>query len=1132
MSIYLPTDEAKISNAFLAVVGAYPGYTYMNAAKSYGLVPTVQALIDYSGLTTASALASRVASNLGLTGTALTDGTAYLTTVTFAGASSGWASNLAATLNLFATLTNNSVYGAAASAHVARINNAVSYSAVTSNTSTSVATLQAAAGAAGTTSNVGSTFVLTEAVDAVSGGAQDDTISGIIGTSGTFKLGDSINGGAGTDTLNLIDSSGTAVGLVSLAAVETVNVRILVASGTDVTEINASDWNGVTSLTNASSLAASELQFSGLATTTQVVIHGNTDISANFSNLSTADISLGAVNAGSFAGVTTYGVTAVTADATAHFSLDGASAGTIGGVAISLSGNNLLAIDVGNTADSFTITGAGSAVLFTTAQLATADASAFTGNLDLTLNGNSEVVVKGGSGNDTLRLGTTLSNSDSFDGGQGTDSIRATVAGFNRSLNTSNVESATITFTGGGELNVTGSTITSYSVSAGAAGVSAAFNGLANSATIALTNDDLGGVSLDFASGASNATINVGSAASSTADVVLASLAVTDVASVTINSVAGLSAGATATITTATFDTDVKAIVFQTLGGTGSLQVGNGGNASIGGATAITFNANGNANINYDSVIAGGSTLTTVNVNTLGGVSSTAASATLVGIGGTGITTINLVASGAGDIEIGAVALGNGASAVAATATINVTQAVEQDTTIGAIDTTGGMALTINAPSIGSSGSLVMADIEIAEGSATAMAMGVTFNAITISTGASFELDGIDLEGSATGAQVVIGTITMNSGASLDFGSASGISANAVGNVDISSITLVMGASATANFGTIKTTAGAVGNITVNLGDGATATFGAVSASSIGSHSLVLASGASASFGNMQAYSGNNANQGAKAGIEIAGVDGADVSFGTIQASAVGSISVSGALNVSIGAITTTTLGEVNATGLGVSGVFTIDMSGVTNAVEVKLGAAQNTIISGIGNDVITLTGGRTSVAGNDVIQYSTATQGTDNIINFIAGNAASGGDRIEFASADLAARIIVGSALATDASTLVATVATTASGAITIGSGDSIVLINATAFGSTAAFHSAIATGGTLEINMAGASATAGNLVVVWTDGNDSYVSLVAVHATAGTNALVSGVAGIQTLAQLSGVTPAALVAANFDIV
>jgi hypothetical protein len=997
-------------------------------------------------------------------------------------------------------------------------------------------------GGSSSTGTTGQTFNLTGSVDSIpglngssgsAGVSNNDTIQAVIGGgSSTFSLGDSINAGSGTDVLNIIAISGTSTLLTSLDAVETVNVRLL--DDNDVGIFDAQDWSGVSQLTNASSLAESTLRVTGLADSTTVVLHGNTDINVGFDNTATgATANAVLVSAGSAGTATTIG--SAGAGTTAHFDFDFADTGFVTHVNLEVRGSvNIARLEAGSNVTSVVVTGTGNASLVTDDTITSFNASAAAGSLDITFSGASDVAVVGGAGNDTFNLGTTLSNGDSVGGGAGTDVVNATVAGFNRSLNASGVESATITFTGGGELNVTGSTITSYSVSAGAAGVSAAFNGLANSATVALTNDDLGGVTLDFASGATVATINIGSAVSATADVELATLAITDVASVTINAVAGLSA-ATADITTATFDTDVKAIVWQTLGSTGlAFEIGDGGNASIGGATAITFNANF-GNIDFDSTIAGGSTLTTVNVNTLGGVSSTAGSATLVGIGGTAITTINLVASGAGDIEIGGVTLGNGASAVAATATINVSQTTEQDTTIGAISTTGGMALTINAPSIGSSGSLAMADITIAQGSSTAMAMGVTFNAITIGTGASFELDGIDLEGSATGAQVTIGTITMNSGASLDFGSASGISADGVGNVDVSSITLVMGASATANFGAIKTTAGAVGNITVTLGDGATATFGAVSASSIGSHSLVLASGASASFGNMQAYSGaGNANQGAKGAISIGGVDGSDVSFGTIQASAVGSVSVSGALDVTIGLITTTTLGEVNATGLGVSGSFTINMGAVTNAVEVKLGAGANTITSGIGNDVITLLGGRTSVAGNDVIRYTTATQGIDYITGFIAGNAASGGDRIEFGSGGgLASRIIVGSGLATDASTLVATVATTASGAITVGSGDSIVLINATAFGSTAAFHSAIATGGSLEINMAGGgSAAAGNLVVVWTDGSDSYVSLVAVEATAGANALVSGVAGIVTLSQLAGVTPAALVAANFDIV
>jgi len=129
---------------------------------------------------------------------------------------------------------------------------------------------------------------------------------------------------------------------------------------------------------------------------------------------------------------------------------------------------------------------------------------------------------------------------------------------------------------------------------------------------------------------------------------------------------------------------------------------------------------------------------------------------------------------------------------------------------IGDISTTGGMTLTINAPTINSSGSIVLNDLAISQGSSSGLPMGVTFNDMSIGVAASFEIDGIDFEGSGTGGQVVIGTITMASGALLDFGSASGISASAA-NVDVGNITLVMGNSATANFGTITTTAGALG---------------------------------------------------------------------------------------------------------------------------------------------------------------------------------------------------------------------------------------------------------------------------------------------------------------------------------
>jgi hypothetical protein len=57
--------------------------------------------------------------------------------------------------------------------------------------------------------------------------------------------------------------------------------------------------------------------------------------------------------------------------------------------------------------------------------------------------------------------------------------------------------------------------------------------------------------------------------------------------------------------------------------------------------------------------------------------------------------------------------------------------------------------------------------------------------------------------------------------------------------------------------------------------------------------------------------------------------------------------------------------------------------------------------------------------------------------------------------------------------------------------------------------------------------------LLVVWTDGADSYVS-VATNMSSGGTTMASGSLTVTdaTLAQISGVTPGALVAANFAFV
>jgi len=976
----------------------------------------------------------------------------------------------------------------------------------------------------------GSSYTLTADVAGVTGTSGNDTFSGVLGASATYQIGDAVFGGAGTDTLNILDAVGTAAGVVQLSSVEAVNVRTLVASGTDVTEINAADWSGVAALSNASSIADSEFQFSGLAVTTQVVIHGNTDISGNFANTTTADVSLGANNAGSFAGVTTFGTTAVTANATAHITVDGAAAGTIGGVSISLAGNNLLSIDAGATADSFTISGSGSAVLFTTAQLASVNASAYAGSLDLTLNGASEVTVTGGRGNDTLRLGSTFSNNDTFDGGDGTDAIRVSISGFNRDLRTTNVESAELTFTeaAGGTVNASASTVTSYTFAAGTAGNAASLEAAANNSTFNLNDDDLGDVTLDFASGATTTTLNIGSVSGT---VGVGFLAVTDVAAVTINAV-GVSGAVGGSITTASFDSDVKSLTIATSGGSADLTIGaNNVDMSLGGTTALTILSRGSAAITFSNVdLAGSGNLRTV---TLNAINSNAADITVGDISGSALTSINLSAVSGADIVVGALDLGNHASGDTQDEVVNITQGTGSNVTVGDITVSGQGTLTINvsqSTSIADVGAITL--LKSTNATADAVGKNVTFGAIAVAGSGEVAFNNINMEGAGTGAQINIGNISVAS----EGGYSAAFSATAALDVDVSSITVSVAASGSANFAAFAGfEGGALGARTVTVGDIGSANFGGATASAIGATTIVVGSGGGVDFGNMIATTGGAATGGAIGAIAIGGSDIGNVTFGTIGASAVGAVSVSGALDVVFGTITATRIGEVNTQQQGVSGAFTIDLSAVTNAAEIKLGIAQNIVISGLGNDVITLTGGRTSTAGNDVIRFTTSTQNTDNIINFIAGAAASGGDQIEVFD-----DILAGSGLYFAGGTAVVAASDVklsfASGAAITWTADTNVFVYGTALVSTADLVSSLQNEVTLGAALAnGASA---NYLVVWTDGADSYVSVLEVEGqstgvnTTTTLASASAATISTTLAVLSGVTPGAFVSANFDFV
>jgi hypothetical protein len=959
-------------------------------------------------------------------------------------------------------------------------------------------------------------------VDAVSGGAGDDTISGIVGQTGaTLSIGDNIMGGAGTDTLNLISVTSTAAPLVSINGVETINVRIL-GTAAEAQVMNANDWSGVSVLTNASSLTSTTLQVSGLETTTNVKVFGDSDVNVAFRNTTTASsVSTTLVSVGTGNTATTIG--SASAAATANIDLDLNNSGLLAAVAIDVQGSvNLARLEGGSNVKTYTITGTGNAALITDDAITSFDASAAAGNIDITFEANSTVAAKGGAGNDTFRFGTTISDNDTVDGGVGTDSISLSIGDFATTLKTTSVESATVTFgvADPGDLNMASAAISTLTVRASGADFNASISSIVDGATVNLQDNNLGQVTLDYASGSTTTTINVGTA---TAGVALSGISVTDVATVSIGAVSG-SAGTTVALGTATFGATTKSVTVTNVGDA-DLTVAD---LHANGATAFSIVNSGSGDITLTSGMEAGTAVATISIVANGGTGGDvtvgavgAASATAAGF-----TTLTLDGTNGSDITVGAVAIGD---AVTGTSTRTIVLSGAGNSIVGTtaldITMTGDDALIIDI-NAGATGTVTVGDVVLTSGAQTGASL--TFEAMTIGSGATVTVDYIEAQ--VSGTQITVGAATLEKDATLVFGK-SGIMATAAADVDISNLTFTLGASSNLVFGSgsgieidNSATGGVIGSITLDVADDASADFDTIAASGIGALDLTVRGDGGIDFGNMTVSNTVGA-------IQINGDASADVTFGTIGASAVGAIRVSGELDVTIGAITTTAgVGNIDTTNQS-SGAFTINLSGVTNAVRLDLGKGTNTVISGLGNDVITLTSGQTAAAGNDIITFNATAQGTDSINNFIAGAAASGGDQIRFGTGinllDGSGDPFAGGEMATAVS--FATIGVSAASAATaMEAGDNIVVITGTAFASWSGVIDYIGNGKSGAVSFVAASA-AGNLAVVWAnDAGNTVVSLATV--TAGVTVLTTGISAYN-MAIIAGVTPGALVAANFDI-
>ena len=167
---------------------------------------------SFAGVSNAS-VAAMFVNNLGLTGAARVDGTAYVLQQLNAAAPGTRGATLAEITGLFSGLAGDPAYGVFANSFNARVAAAVVYSSTAGTQDAALGPVPSA-----------TSFNLSLGMDTLTGSAGNDTFTArILGSAATLESGDFIDGGAGTDTL-FADMAGAAFSVTP----ETVRVENIV----------------------------------------------------------------------------------------------------------------------------------------------------------------------------------------------------------------------------------------------------------------------------------------------------------------------------------------------------------------------------------------------------------------------------------------------------------------------------------------------------------------------------------------------------------------------------------------------------------------------------------------------------------------------------------------------------------------------------------------------------------------------------------------------------------------------------------------------------------------------------------------------------------------------------------------
>lgn len=257
-------------------------------------------------------------------------------------------------------------------------------------------------------------------------------------TAKTLNAGDSIDGGAGVDTLKIIVANGaTATPLAGVAVTNVEKLSVQNVSGA-ATAVNVQPIAGVTSVSSLNSSSA--VNFTGLATGTEVLVSGSAQTGAvTFAQATAADAVKVTLNGGvNGVAVTASAGTATSAAINSTGGANGAvvadtialtgAAGTLTKLAVNADSSlraNLTANDFAAAGADLTVTGNAAVNLGNAGVFKTIDGSANAAGLTVGLSSVTSS-FKGGAGADVV-TGTAVAAGAIIDGGAGIDTVAATL---------------------------------------------------------------------------------------------------------------------------------------------------------------------------------------------------------------------------------------------------------------------------------------------------------------------------------------------------------------------------------------------------------------------------------------------------------------------------------------------------------------------------------------------------------------------------------------------------------------------------------------------------------------------------------------------------------------------------------